>query len=63
VFSLDGTFLKHLKSGDQPIEIEGLWAISFPRKNLPPDDHKRLYFTAGPDDEEHGVFGYLMPTE
>jgi len=41
-----------------PISIDGLWALSF---GTDPDDptHPSLYFTAGPADEAHGLFGRL----
>jgi uncharacterized protein (TIGR03118 family) len=37
-----------------PLAIDGLWALGFG-----PDG--KLYFTAGPDDESHGLFGRLDP--
>lgn len=60
IFSSNGTFLKYLKNNGAAIEIDGLWALTFPFRNLPVVDRNRLYFTAGPDDESHGVFGYLI---
>src|SRR6266540_2406597 len=43
-----------------PIEIDGLWAIAFGKgaiaNNGPTDT---LFFTAGPDDESHGLFGTI----
>jgi uncharacterized protein (TIGR03118 family) len=39
-----------------PISIDGLWAIMVGPKG------DRLYFTAGPEDEEHGLFGTLELT-
>ncbi|MCU7551031.1 TIGR03118 family protein [Chitinophagaceae bacterium LB-8] len=58
-YSLDGEFLGQLKTEEKIIEIEGLWAITFPpvSSNI---DKNRLYFTAGPDDEEEGLFGYIV---
>jgi hypothetical protein len=43
-----------------PIVIEGLWALMYPpaTSTIHP---ARLYFTAGPDDEQDGLFGYLIP--
>ena len=44
------------------IAIDGLWALQFGvdtggfRSN-------QLYFTAGPDDETHGIFGRLQPAQ
>jgi len=61
VFTQDGIFLGQLQSHKQPIEIEGLWALSFPPSTaVPAIDPGRLYFTAGPDNESDGVFGYLI---
>jgi uncharacterized protein (TIGR03118 family) len=43
-----------------PVVIEGLWALTFGnggRGGVP----GTLYFTAGPDDESHGLFGSLEP--
>ncbi len=60
-YSDDGTYLGPLMSNGAPLEIEGLWAISYaPGHNSAyMDVRSRLYFTAGPDDEEHGIFGYI----
>jgi uncharacterized protein (TIGR03118 family) len=43
-----------------PLEIEGLWAIVFGNGfvHQPVDT---LFFSAGPDDEEHGLYGRLDP--
>jgi uncharacterized protein (TIGR03118 family) len=56
----DGKFIGQLTNKDKKtIEIEGLWALSFPPATSSIDPN-RLYFTAGPDDEEDGLFGYLI---
>jgi uncharacterized protein (TIGR03118 family) len=56
----DGKFLGQLgKKHKEPLVIEGLWALVFPPATSPIDQH-RLYFTAGPDDEEDGLFGYII---
>jgi len=57
-YSLDGRFLGQLRSHGSPIIIEGLWAITFPPATSTIDPN-RLYFAAGPDDEEEGLFGYI----
>lgn len=60
IFSLDGAFKGQVKSGGETLSIDGLWAIDFLNGNMPggsPSDP--LYFTAGPFDEAHGLFGYL----
>jgi uncharacterized protein (TIGR03118 family) len=42
----------------QPISIDGLWALGFGNgANAGPRDN--LFFTAGPDDETHGLFGRI----
>jgi len=60
-YRMDGTLVGPLMSNGAAIEIEGLWAISYaPQGNTAYRDvRNRIYFTAGPDDEEHGVFGYI----
>jgi uncharacterized protein (TIGR03118 family) len=44
----------------QPLEIEGLWALRFGNgANAGPVN--TLFFTAGIDDEQHGLFGTITP--
>jgi uncharacterized protein (TIGR03118 family) len=43
-----------------PLEIEGLWAIAF-GNNGTAGPANVLFFTAGIDDEEHGLFGKITP--
>ena len=52
----------HGESGGA-IAIDGLWALDFGHGNANTGDEDALYFTSGPDDEEHGLFGYLEPAE
>ncbi len=45
-----------------PIVIEGLWGLAFNRQGSHGHwdfDAERLYFTAGPNDEDNGLLGYL----
>jgi uncharacterized protein (TIGR03118 family) len=58
VYSMWGQWLGQLRSHNQTIVIDGLWALSF-APSTSTVDHTRLYFTAGPDDEANGIFGYL----
>ena len=62
VFDMHGFFKGQLQNeGGQSVSIDGLWAIDFLKGNTPggnPGDP--LYFTAGPDDEAHGLFGTLQ---
>jgi len=44
----------------KPIAIDGLWALGF-GNGVTAGDTNALYFTAGPDDETHGLFGKLAP--
>jgi uncharacterized protein (TIGR03118 family) len=56
-----GNFLGWMQNLEEPIVIEGLWAISY--RQMFNDDMTvsdgRLYFTGGPRDETHGTFGYI----
>jgi uncharacterized protein (TIGR03118 family) len=57
VYQADGTFAGALKDKrHKDIVIDGLWALE---NNVPNADPGQLYFTAGPDDESHGLFGYI----
>jgi uncharacterized protein (TIGR03118 family) len=60
VYNVDGKFLGQLQSHKSPIEIDGLWALSFAPSTATHIDPARLYFTAGPDNETDGLFGYLI---
>lgn len=55
-----GHLLGQLKSKGKTLEIEGLWGISFPPSTATTVDPGRLYFAAGPDEETHGLFGYII---
>ncbi len=47
---------------ERPIVIDGLWALTFgngTKAGVP----GTLYFTAGPDSENHGLFGSLQPAK
>jgi uncharacterized protein (TIGR03118 family) len=44
----------------KPILIDGLWALSFGKGAIPANGPiDTLFFTAGPDDENHGLFGSI----
>jgi len=59
-FDIDtGSFLGQLgESKGNPITIDGLWGLSF-GNDLDAGKANILYFTAGIDDENHGLFGSL----
>jgi len=58
-FDEDGNFLGQLRAHGNPIVIEGLWGIAFAPSTSTALNHNWLFFAAGPDDEEHGLFGYI----
>ena len=47
-------------AGGSPLDIDGLWAIA-PGNGGSAGSNSLLYFTAGPDDESHGILGVLTP--
>jgi len=42
-----------------PLVIDGLWGLIFGTKKTGSDLSNKLYFTAGPEEETHGLFGVL----
>ncbi len=44
----------------RPIEIDGLWALAFGSGAPANGPTNTLFFTAGPFDEQHGLFGTLV---
>jgi hypothetical protein len=59
VYDQGGHFIGPLRSKHKPIVIEGLWAISFAPVTATAVDPGWLYFAAGPEDENDGLFGYI----
>jgi uncharacterized protein (TIGR03118 family) len=47
-------------SGGKSLTIDGLWALQF-RNGGAGGPTDTLFFTAGPDDESHGLFGSITP--
>jgi uncharacterized protein (TIGR03118 family) len=60
VYTQDGKYIGQLQSHKHTIVIEGLWALTFPPSTATSIDPARLYFSAGPDSEADGVFGYII---
>jgi uncharacterized protein (TIGR03118 family) len=60
VFATDGQYLGALQSNKKTIVIDGLWAIGFAPATATSIDPNRLYFTAGPNNQKDGLFGYLI---
>ena len=59
LFNAKGQFLGFLKnSKNKPIVIDGLWALT-PGSGSATASANTIFFTAGPDDETHGLFGKL----
>ena len=56
VFDASGNYRGQLMNGANVITISGLWDITF---NNILGDPSQLYFTSGPDNESHGLVGYL----
>jgi uncharacterized protein (TIGR03118 family) len=58
--SSTGAFLGQLQDNQgQPISIEGLWTLTFGNGGLAGQTND-LFFSAGIDDENHGLFGRIM---
>jgi uncharacterized protein (TIGR03118 family) len=53
-----GEFLGRLKTNEPGDRIDGLWAITF-GNGVSSGDTNKLYFSAGPDEETHGLFGSI----
>jgi uncharacterized protein (TIGR03118 family) len=51
--------LMHSASG-KPVQIDGLWALQFGHGASANGSMNTLFFTAGPDHEDHGLFGSLV---
>jgi uncharacterized protein (TIGR03118 family) len=47
---------------DEPIVVDGLWAIAFGGDTVANGAHNTLFFAAGPDDEDGGAFGTITAT-
>ena len=60
VYDLNGAWTGQLQEDGKPIVIDGLWALQFPPVTATSVNRNRLYFTAGPDDEADGIFGYII---
>ncbi len=58
---VDGHFRGLLRGApSRPLKIDGLWALDF-GNGAGAGPTNTLYFTAGPDDEVHGLFGMITP--
>jgi uncharacterized protein (TIGR03118 family) len=60
-FDAKGNFVGPLRNATgAPITIPGLWGLQF-GNGVSAGDKTTLFFSAGPDDEAHGLFGSLTP--
>ena len=53
-------------SGGRPIQIDGLWALQFGHGTTPTSANgltTTMFFTAGPSEEDHGLFGSIVLTQ
>ena len=59
-----GDFVGQLRdASNRPITIDGLWALAFGAGDATGSGSAdALFFTAGPDDEQHGLFGEITTT-
>jgi uncharacterized protein (TIGR03118 family) len=58
-FDADGRFRGLLESQhERPVVIDGLWALAF-GNGVAAGHTNTLFFTAGPEEESHGLFGSL----
>jgi uncharacterized protein (TIGR03118 family) len=60
-YDTNGNFLGSLMSGGSTWQFDGLWAITFAPSTATSIDPNWLFFTAGPNHEGDGLFGYLTP--
>lgn len=58
-FSATGEFEGFLHGAGGPLVIDGLWALAFGGGNASSGMPNELFFTAGIDGENHGLFGKL----
>jgi uncharacterized protein (TIGR03118 family) len=59
-FDSTGGYLGQLIGDDKKtLVISGLWGLEFASSSVTALNPNYLWFAAGPDDESHGVFGYI----
>ena len=54
-------FRGQLESAGAPLSIDGLWSLQF-GNDAAAGSSQTLFFTAGPEEETHGLFGSIVPT-
>lgn len=61
-YSSTGVFMGQLQSKGATLKIDGLWALTPVDIPMPPPgatNPNAVYFTAGPNGQAHGLFGYI----
>ena len=59
---VNGRFISLMKKSDNStLTIDGLWALAFGAGNANSGNFNTLFFTAGPNHENDGTFGTLVP--
>jgi uncharacterized protein (TIGR03118 family) len=58
-FDSTGTYMGQLQNNNTTLEINGLWDITFAPATFSSSIPNALYFASGPNEEEHGLFGYI----
>jgi uncharacterized protein (TIGR03118 family) len=59
-FAANGTYLGMIMAGSDPFNVPYLWALGTRTGGVGVDPNS-VYFTAGIGDEDHGLFGQLLP--
>jgi uncharacterized protein (TIGR03118 family) len=59
IFDVTGNYQGQLMQAGTPLTIDGLWEIVFEDAAIEGSKPGRLYFTAGPAGQSHGLFGYV----
>ncbi len=54
IFDSSGNYKGPVENNGVPVFIDGIWDIAFA-----PSSNTQLYFTAGPQQEAYGLFGYI----
>jgi uncharacterized protein (TIGR03118 family) len=63
-FDAHGKFRGLLKGSQEcPVTIDGLWGLTFGANGGVSGVASDLYFTAGPNDERHGLFGVIQAVD
>lgn len=60
----NGNFLGQMSNPDgSPLTIDGLWGLAFGNGTESGGASNQLFFTSGPDHENHGLFGRIQAVQ